>query len=87
MILKLTPEMISALRQQAGPIAMESDKENETVFLVRLEDVANLQKQVDQTMVTKLQEADKDIRAGKIEPWDVQDIQRRGRMRFDDNNR
>lgn len=83
---KLTPEMMSALNQQVGPIPLESENSDEPVFLVRLQDIPDLQKLVDKKIKEKLAQADEDIEAGRVANWDVEDIKKRGRARFEKRN-
>ncbi|MEM9942074.1 MAG: hypothetical protein AAF939_10840 [Planctomycetota bacterium] len=41
---KLTPEMLSALNQQAGPIPLDGGESSQPVFLIRMDDILDLQK-------------------------------------------
>ena len=81
---KITPEIRSALSQHpVGPIQLDDDASNEPVFVVRLSDIPDLQAKIDGRIREKLAEADADIAAGRVTPWDVADIKRRGRARLD----
>ncbi len=84
---KLTKEQAEALQKQIGPIALRNETTNEQVFLVKLEDIPDLQKLVDSTIQMKLAEADENIKNGETGDWDVDDIKRRGRQRFKKRNR
>ena len=81
---KITPEIQSALDQHpVGPIRMAGDSDTSPVFLVRLDDIANLQELVDGRIREKLAEADSDIEAGLIRDWDPEAIKQRGRTKLD----
>ena len=79
---RITPEIRTALEHHpVGPVRLEGDAEGGPVFLVRLDDVANLQELVDGRIREKLAEADADISAGRVEEFDAESIKRRGRER------
>ena len=80
---KMTPEIRNALRQHpAGPVQLDDESSGEPVFLVRLSDITDLQSKLDERVRQKLAEADTDIAAGNVAPWDPEDIKRRGRARL-----
>ncbi len=80
---KITPEIRTALNQHpVGPIQLDDESSNEPIFVVRLGDIADLQATVDDRIRQKLAEADADIAAGDIAPWDAEDVKRRGRERL-----
>lgn len=82
---KITPEIRIALSQHpVGPIQLDDELSNEPVFVVRLGDIPDLQATVDDRIRQKLAEADADIAAGNVAPWDVEDVKRRGRARLRD---
>ena len=84
---KITPEILTALEQYpVGPILLEGDTAAGPVYLMRLDDIANLQELVDDRIREKLAEADADIAAGRFEEWDVEGVKRRGRDRWDKND-
>lgn len=81
---KMTPEIRTALRQHpAGPIQLDDESSGEPVFVVRLSDITDLQSKLDDRIRQKLAEADADIAAGNIGPWDAEDVKQRGRARMD----
>jgi hypothetical protein len=79
---RITPEIRSALEHHpVGPVRLEGDAEGRPVYLVRLDDIANLQELVDSRIREKLAVADLDIAAGRVEEFDGEDIKQRGRER------
>lgn len=81
---KITPEIQSALEQHpVGPIRLEGEPGTAPVFLVRLDDIANLQEVVDERIREKLAEADADIESGNVSDWDAEQVKLRGRMNFE----
>lgn len=85
---QLTPEMLTALEQHPdGPVRLDGDVQGKPVYLVRLEDMANLQDLVDGRIRNALAEADADIEAGRIVDWDPAEMRRLGRERLADNKR
>ena len=81
---KMTPEIRSALRQRpAGPVQLDDESSSEPVFVVRLSDITDLQSKLDDRIRQKLAEADADIAAGDVAPWDAEDVKQRGRARLD----
>lgn len=84
---KITPEIQSALEQHpVGPIRLEGEAGSGPVYLVRLDDIANLQDVVDGRIREKLAEADDDVQAGRIVELDFQQIKSRGRQQLDSQN-
>ncbi|MHB8901944.1 MAG: hypothetical protein ACYC6Y_24575 [Thermoguttaceae bacterium] len=82
MNLKMTPEIRNVLQHHpAGLIPLEDDSSSEAVFLVRLSDIPDLQSKIDDRIRQHLAEADADIVAGNVAPWNVEDIKRRGQER------
>ena len=80
MNIKITPEIQAALNQHpVGPIRLENSHDDQPVFLLRLDDIANLQELVDGRIKEKLAEADRDIEAGRVSDWDVEKIKQRAR--------
>ncbi len=80
MNIRITPEIQAALNQYpVGPIRLESDEDEKPVFLLRLDDIANLQELVDGRVQEKLAEADADVKAGRVSDWDVEGIKQRAR--------
>jgi hypothetical protein len=83
---KITPEILSALEQHpTGPIRLEGESGTPPVYLVRLDDIANLQELVDGRIRESLAEADADIAAGRTGEWNPKEIKRRGHERFGQN--
>lgn len=84
---KLTPEMQQALQQHpTGPIQLDTDANvGGPVFLVRLDDIANLQQLVDERIREKLADADADIAGERVEEWNPAVIKQRGRERVSDS--
>ena len=84
---KITPEIRTALSQHPhGPIRLNDETAGEPVFVVRLGDIADLQATVDEQIRQKLAEADADIDAGNVAPWDADEIKQRGRARLHARN-
>lgn len=80
---KMTPEIRDALqRHPVGPIQLDDEVSGETVFLIRLSDIPDLQSKIDYRIRQCLTEADADIANGNVGPWDADDIKRRGRSRM-----
>ena len=80
---KITPEILSALEQHpVGPIRLEGEAGASPVYLIRLDDIANLQELVDGRVRECLAEADSDIAAGRVGEWNPEEIKRRGHERF-----
>jgi hypothetical protein len=80
---KITPEILSALEQHpTGPIRLEGESGATPVYLVRLDDIANLQELVDRRVRESLAEANDDIAAGRTGEWNPEEIKRRGHERF-----
>ncbi len=80
---KITSEIRTALRQHpVGPIQLDDESSDEPVFVVRMGDIADLQATVEERMRQKLAEADGDIAAGNVGPWDAEDVKQRGRARL-----
>ncbi|MEM7456081.1 MAG: hypothetical protein AAF456_17160 [Planctomycetota bacterium] len=87
MNLRITPEIQAALDQYpAGPIRLDSDDDNNPVFLLRLDDIANLQEVVDGRIQEKLAEADADIKAGRVSEWDIDQLKRKARDQHSNPN-
>ena len=87
MNIKITPEIQAALNQYpVGPIRIENSNDDQPVFLLRLDDVANLQELVDGRIQEKLAEADSDIEAGRVSDWDVEEIKQRARRQHSKPN-
>lgn len=81
---KITPEIQTALEQHpVGPIRLEGEPGTAPVFLVRLDDIANLQEVVDERIREKLTEADADIEAGAISDWNAEQVKLRGKMNLE----
>ena len=81
---KITPEIRTALQDHpVGPVPLEGDLDGGPVYLMRLDDIANLQALVDTRIREKLAEADADIAAGRVAEWNADDIKSRGRERVD----
>ena len=84
---EITPEILAALAQHpVGPIRLQGDADVGPVYLLRLDDIANLQELIDDRIREKLAEADADIAAGHVEEWDVESVKRRGRDRWEKND-
>lgn len=84
---QITPEILAALEQHpVGPIRLDGETPSGPVYLMRLDDIASLQELVEDRIREKLAEADADMAAGRVEELDVEDIKRRGRDRWDQNN-
>ncbi len=84
---KITPEIQSALEQHpVGPIRLEGEAGSSPVFLIRLDDIANLQDVVDGRIREKLSEADTDIEIGRVLEWDPNQIKTLGREQLDSQN-
>jgi len=84
---KITPEIQTALeRHPVGPIQLEGEQGTAPVFLVRLDDIANLQEVVDDRIREKLIEADADIATGNISNWDAEKVKQRGRLNLEGQN-
>lgn len=80
---KITPEIRAALSEHpAGPVQLDDDSSSDPVFVVRLSDISNLQALVDDRIRKELAEADADIAADKVGPWDAEEIKQRGRARL-----
>lgn len=80
---QITPEIRSALEQHpVGPVRLEGDSEGGPVYLVRLDDIANLQELIDGRVRDALAEADEDIAAGRIVDWNPEEVKRLGRARL-----
>ena len=80
---KITPEIRAALSQHpVGPVQLDDDSSSDPVFVVRMADIPNLQALVDDRIRQELAKADADIAAGKVGPWDAEDIKQRGRARL-----
>lgn len=62
---------------------MDDGSSGEPVFVVRLSDIPDLQSKIDGRIRLKLAEADADISAGEVAPWDAEDVKQRGRARLD----
>jgi len=76
---QMTPEIRNALEQHpVGPVRLDGDAEGGPVYLVRLDDIANLQELVDGRVRNALAEADEDIAAGDIVDWNPAEMKRRG---------
>lgn len=74
---RITPEIRSALQQHpVGPVRLEGDAEGGPVYLVRLDDLANLQQLIDGRVREALTTADQDIADGKLVEWDPSDVKR-----------
>ena len=85
---QITPEIRSALQQHpVGPVRLEGEAEGGPVYLVRLDDIANLQELVDARVRDALTEADQDITAGSVVEWNPSDVKRLGRERLTDSDR
>lgn len=85
---KITREIQSALEQHpVGPIRLDGDTVTGPVYLMRLDDIANLQEVVDGRIRDKLTEADADIAAGRVEEWNPEEIKRRGHERSGQNDK
>lgn len=83
MNIKMTPEIQAALNEfPVGPIRLENSSDDQPVFLLRLDDIANLQELVDGRIQVKLTEADADIEAGRVLDWDVEKIKKRARSQY-----
>ncbi|MCD0461424.1 hypothetical protein [Roseiconus lacunae] len=79
---QITPEIRSALEQHpVGPIRLDGDAEGGPVYLVRLDDLANLQELIDGRVRDALGDADDDIAAGRIVDWNPGEMKRLGRER------
>lgn len=80
---KITPEIQDALRQHpGGPIQLDDESSGDPVFVVRLSDIADIQAKIDDRIRQKLSEADADITAGNVAPWDAEGVKQRGRARL-----
>ncbi|QDV12421.1 hypothetical protein CA51_23040 [Rosistilla oblonga] len=80
---QMTPEIRSALdKHPVGPVRIDGDTGGGPVYLVRLDDIANLQALVDSRVGEALSEADEDITAGRIVEWNPDAMKRLGRERF-----
>lgn len=85
---QLTPEIRSALEQHpVGPVRLDGDAEGGPVYLVRLDDIANLQELLDGRVREALAEAEHDIAAGRIVDWNPEDMKRLGRDRLTGSDR
>lgn len=79
---QITPEIRSALEQHpVGPVRLDGDAEGGPVYLVRLDDLANLQELIDGRVRDALGDADDDIAAGRIVDWSDGEMKRLGRER------
>ena len=68
---QITPEIRSALEQHpVGPVRLDGDTDGGPVYLVRLDDIANLQELIDGRLRDALAVADDDIAADRIVNWD-----------------
>lgn len=77
---RITPEIRNALeRHPVGPVRLDGEAKGGPVYLVRLDDIANLQELIDGRIGDALAEADKDIAAGRIIDWDPEELKRLGR--------
>ncbi|WP_417731560.1 hypothetical protein [Rosistilla oblonga] len=75
----MTPEIRSTLdKHPVGPVRIDGGP----IYLVRLDDIANLQTLVDSRVGEALSEADEDIAAGRIVEWNPDAMKRLGRERF-----
>ena len=84
---QITPEIRSALEQHpVGPVRLDGDAEGGPVYLVRLDDIANLQELIDGRVRDALAEADEDVAAGRIVDWDPEEMKRLGRERLSDSD-
>ena len=84
---KITPEIRSALKDHPiGPVLLEGELDGGPVYLMRLDDIANLQALDDSRIREELTEADEDIAAGRTSEWNADDIKSRGRERANRNN-
>lgn len=80
---QMTPEIRSALEQHpVGPVRIDGDAESGPVYLLRLDDIANLQELVDDRVRNALAEADKDIATGRVVDWNPEEMKRLGRERL-----
>ncbi len=84
MQVEITPEIRAALEQHpVGPIRLVGESVSSPVYVIRLDDMANLQELMDKQIRTKLAEADEDIATERIEDWNPQSINQMGRERYD----
>lgn len=84
---KITPEIQSALEQHpVGPIRLEGEPGTTPVFLIRLDDIANLQDVFDNRIREKLAEAEADVEAGRVSDWNAEEIKQRGRLNLKGND-
>ena len=83
---KITPEIEIALQQHPiGPIRLEGAPGKPPVFLIRLDDVANLQELVDGRIRSALADADEDIASDRISEWNPEAIKQQGRAGLSDS--
>jgi predicted transcriptional regulator len=67
MIAKLTPELREALRQSAGPVALEDEETSEVFYLVDEATLAQAEQQADRAAI---QQGIEDMEAGRVIPLD-----------------
>ncbi len=85
---QMTPEIRSALEQHpVGPVRLEGHTDGGPVYLIRLDDMANLQDLIDDRTRNALAEADKDIAIGRIVDWNPVEMKQLGRERSADTSR
>lgn len=84
---QLTPEIRTALeRHPDGPVRLDGETDRGPVYLMRLDDIANLQELIDQRVQEKLGEADQDIAAGRLVSWNPESVKERGRERLENRD-
>jgi hypothetical protein len=85
---KITPEIQSALEQHpVGPIQLDGDVGASPVYLMRLDDIANLQELAEIRIRERLSEANADFAAGRTGDWNPEEIKRRGHQRLSPNDK
>ena len=83
MNLRITPEIQSALDlNPTGPIRLVGDSNTSPVFLVRLDDLAKLQKLVDSRLHKKLAEASMDIASQRVVDFDPETVKQEARDEY-----